>query len=71
LDFQWKYDLPDFAVKKKSYPSHGRFLFFNAAGTRILAIVQADAASGLSLDYVLSARTSLTVFRATTSLTLN
>ena len=46
-----KKNLPDFSFKGIPYRSHGRFIFFNRAGTNFFVIVQADALSEASLDY--------------------
>jgi chitinase len=42
--------LPKWLVGSTAYDTHGRFVFYNAAGTEKYVIVQADAASGLLND---------------------
>ena len=51
LSLESKIKLPPFSVNGRSYLSHGRFVFFNADGSRYSVIIQADTSSGLSLDY--------------------
>jgi hypothetical protein len=46
--------LPPFPVGGVGYQSHGRFVFFNSAGSALFAIVQADTDSGTLLDYALA-----------------
>lgn len=43
--------LPPFAVGGADYAGHGRFVFFNRAGTKHFVVIQADAASGLLNDF--------------------
>jgi hypothetical protein len=50
LAFEQEVNLPTFPAGPSSYPSHGRFVFHDAAGTRAFTIVQADPTSGLLLD---------------------
>jgi len=45
--------IPQFTVGSKSYNAHGRYLFWNAAGNRLFAVVQADQTSGLLNDYAI------------------
>jgi hypothetical protein len=50
LEYSATISLPSFPSGSASYASHGRFIFFNSTGSRLFAIVQADAASGLLYD---------------------
>lgn len=43
--------LPTFGVGGKDHAGHGRFVFFNSAGTRHFVVLQADSASGLLYDF--------------------
>jgi hypothetical protein len=43
--------MPDFVAENKTSPSRGRWLFFNAAGTKQYVVVQADSTSGIVNDY--------------------
>lgn len=45
--------IPKFTSGSNSYDAHGRFLFWNAAGNRLFALVQADQTSGLLNDYAI------------------
>lgn len=45
--------LPSFRVPNGVHPSHGRFVFLSADGATAYAIVQADAAAGLSNDHAI------------------
>lgn len=45
--------IPKFAVGQNSYDAHGRYLFWNAAGNRLFALVQADQTSGLLYDFAI------------------
>lgn len=58
----WKFDydslileskviIPDFCGSGQSYKGHGRFVFFSADGSKYSVLVQADANSGILLDY--------------------
>lgn len=42
---------PKYVRAGTAYPVHGRYLFFDAAGTRRLAVVQVDASASLLNDY--------------------
>jgi len=53
-----KRSLPKFTVDGVSYSAHGRFVFFNSTGEKYYVIEQADAASGLILDYAISVNSS-------------
>jgi hypothetical protein len=55
LGFETVLTLPNFSVNEALYKGHGRFVFFNAAGTKLFTIVQADETSGLLLDYAIAA----------------
>jgi hypothetical protein len=54
LGFFTKTALPAFPANGKKYQSHGKFVFFNSDGTKLFAIVQADATSGTSLDFAVA-----------------
>jgi hypothetical protein len=43
--------LPSFVVGDASWAARGRWIFFNAAGTKQYVVVQADEASGILNDY--------------------
>ena len=43
--------IPKFTVGLNSYAAHGRYLFWNAAGNLLFAIIQADPTSGILNDY--------------------
>lgn len=43
--------LPPFVVENTSWPARGRWIFFNAAGTKQYVVVQADAESGILNDF--------------------
>lgn len=45
--------LPSFSNAGVSYVSHGRYLFWNAAASKLFAIIQADKSSGLLSDFAL------------------
>ena len=45
--------IPAFTVGANTYKGHGRYLFWNAAGNRLFALIQADPASGLLNDYAI------------------
>lgn len=45
--------IPKLTSGSNSYDAHGRYLFWNAAGNRLFAIVQADETSGLLNDYAI------------------
>jgi hypothetical protein len=45
--------IPKFTSGANSYDAHGRHLFWNAAGTSLYAVVQADETSGLLNDYAI------------------
>jgi len=45
--------IPKITSGANSYDAHGRYLFWNSAGSKLFAIVQADAASGLLNDYAI------------------
>jgi hypothetical protein len=45
--------IPQFTVGSKSYDAHGRYLFWNTAGNRLFAVVQADQTSGLLNDFAI------------------
>src|SRR5208337_1346488 len=43
--------IPKFTSGSNSYDAHGRYLFWNAAGNRLFALIQADQTSGFVNDY--------------------
>lgn len=43
--------LPSFSVENQTWPSFGRWIFFNTAGTKQYVVVQADQGSGILYDY--------------------
>ncbi len=45
--------IPKFTSGSSSYSAHGRYLFWNASGNRLFAVVQADQTSGLLNDYAI------------------
>lgn len=45
--------LPGFSNGGSTYVSHGRYLFWNAAASKLFAITQADTASGLLSDFAI------------------
>jgi hypothetical protein len=45
--------IPKFTSGANSYAAHGRYLFWNAAGNRLYAVVQADPDSGFLNDYAI------------------
>lgn len=51
LGFEESVDLPNFTVGGKSYPSHGRFVFFNKDSSAYHVIIQADAKASYIADY--------------------
>ena len=51
LLYRGKIVLPAFAAEDKTSASRGRWLFFNAAGTKQSLVVQADSSSGIVNDY--------------------
>ena len=52
LAFRGTVPLPQFiAPGVGAFRSHGRFVFTNAAGTRVYVVLQADGSSGLALDW--------------------
>ncbi|MBS1148515.1 MAG: chitinase [Myxococcaceae bacterium] len=51
LVFQSEATLPQFTVGSASYATHGRFAFFNSAGTGHFVLVQVDPTSGAQLDW--------------------
>ena len=50
LSLQAKLPFPAFPVDDKSFTSHGRFVFFNADGSKLFSIVNADSKSGLTVN---------------------
>lgn len=52
---QGRFGIPDFVAGGTAYPAHGRWLFFDAAGSRLYAIIQADSAAGLTNDHAIYA----------------
>jgi chitinase len=51
LAFDRSIQLPPYVRNSTSYPSHGRFVFYNSTGDRMIVVVQIDASSGLLNDY--------------------
>ncbi len=51
LQLQQQLAMPGFSVGGTSYASHGRFVFWNAAETKLFAFTEADSTSGLLSDY--------------------
>lgn len=51
LLYRGKVVLPVFAAENKTSASRGRWIFFNAAGTKQYIVVQADSTSGIANDY--------------------
>ena len=51
LLYRGKVVLPAFVAENKTSTSLGRWLFFNAAGTKQYIVVQADSSSGIANDY--------------------
>jgi hypothetical protein len=56
LNFLGTAPLPKFVVPATGteYPAHGQFVFVDAAGMRVYALVQADPNSGLADDWALA-----------------
>jgi hypothetical protein len=50
-DFRQREILPSFVVGPSAYPAHGKYVFWNGAGTQCYVVVQADATSGLVNDF--------------------
>ena len=59
LQYMGSVPLPRFTVtgptSSTQYTAEGRFVFFNAAGTRAYTLLRADPQSGLALDWGLAA----------------
>jgi len=53
LSYESSIVLPSFNVNGKSYPGHGRFVFFNNSGSRFYVVLQADPQSGMLNDYAI------------------
>jgi hypothetical protein len=51
LLYRGKVVLPAFVAEGKTSASRGRWLFFNAAGTKQYIVVQADSSAGIANDY--------------------
>lgn len=52
LTFNSKVTLPYFVLSSTSaFPGHGRFVFYNSAGTAYFVVIQADSSSGMLNDY--------------------
>jgi hypothetical protein len=49
--FRGKALLPSFVTESGNWQARGRWVFFNAAGTKQYVVVQADEASGMLYDY--------------------
>lgn len=45
--------LPDFETAGKKYKAHGKWLFYNGAGTALYVLMQADSTSGLINDFAI------------------
>ena len=65
-----RFVLPDFSSGSNSFVAHGRWLFFDSAGSKIFTVIQADGASGLLNDFAVQT-TSLTTGSCSTVLTPN
>jgi hypothetical protein len=48
-----RFPLADFAAGARTFKSHGKWVFFNAGGTALYAVVQADLSSGALNDYAI------------------
>jgi hypothetical protein len=46
-----RFDLPRLGLGAASFPLHGRYVFFDRAGTKKISIAQVDASAGLLSDY--------------------
>lgn len=66
FDYRGKITLPKFIVEDQQWQSFGRWLFFNAAGTKQYIIVQADEDSEMPYDFGV---TTIDCSGATVSLT--
>ncbi len=53
LQLQSQVGLPGFSNAGTSYVSHGRYIFWNAAASKLFAVIQADTSSGLLSDYAI------------------
>lgn len=51
LLYRGKGVLPRFVVGANTWAAHGRWVFFNGAGTKQYVVVQAEAASGMARDF--------------------
>jgi chitinase len=51
LTFVSSVTLPIFTVGANTYAGHGRFVFYNSAGTKVYVLLQAEPASALLYDY--------------------
>ncbi|HLY08128.1 MAG TPA: fibronectin type III domain-containing protein [Planctomycetota bacterium] len=51
FDLQSRLFFPTFVVVSTAYPAHGKFVFWNSAGSQVFVIVQADPAAGLTQDF--------------------
>lgn len=51
LLYRGKAVLPRFTVGDETFAAHGRWVFFNAAGTKHYVLVQAETQAGLTNDY--------------------
>jgi hypothetical protein len=51
LTLMGRLKIPDVTVNSRAHVSHGKWVFFDTAGTSLWAVSQADGASGLLNDY--------------------
>ena len=51
LEFASQLSLPNFPAGNSSFVGHGRFVFWNAAETKLMVVQQADSTSNLLSDY--------------------
>lgn len=51
LTFASSVTLTKFMVGTRQYAGHGRFVFYNSAGTKVFVLLQADPTAGLLYDY--------------------
>ena len=51
LTFASSVTLPNFLVGTNHYAGHGRFVFYNSAGSKVFVLLQADPTASLLYDY--------------------
>jgi hypothetical protein len=54
LNYKGSVTLPRFQAPGNSYAAHGRFVFASADGSKFFVVTQADANSGLLMDYAVT-----------------